>query len=323
MEAQRILVLGGTKFVGRAVVELALAAGHEVTLFNRGVTNPELFPEAEKLRGDRREDLGSLSDRSFDAVVDVAAYEPDVVRRSVEVLSGRVGRYVFVSTVSVYAAHDTRAAQEPDSPVLSLSEVSDDPGEQYGAKKAACEDIVRAAFGNSATTARPGLIVGPHDPTDRFSYWPRRMSLGGRILAPGSPEDLVQFIDVRDLGAFLVRAATSGPAGTFNLVAPPISFGRLLEACRLPDIPAELVWVPSDALLRAGVEPWMGVPLWIAGSGWEAANDVDPAPALAAGLESRPLSETVAAAREHAPPHGSASLGLEEEAEILQRVGAL
>lgn len=320
MKRARILVLGGTKFLGRAVVEAALADDHAVTLFNRGITHPELFPEAEKLRGDRTEDLTALEGRRFDAVVDVAAYEPDVAARSAEALAGSVDRYVFVSTVSVYAAHDTTAAQQPGSPVLSLSQVGDDPGDQYGAKKAACEDIVREAFAESATIARPGLIVGPHDPTDRFSYWPRRLALGGRVLAPGAPADLTQFIDVRDLGAWLVGAAVAGTPGTFNLVGLPISFGDLLQACIVPEVPAELVWVPSERLVEAGVDPWMGIPLWIGGSGWEAANNVDSGPALDTGLDIRPLGDTVAAAREHAPPHGSASLSLEEEAELLSRV---
>jgi 2'-hydroxyisoflavone reductase len=232
-----------------------------------------------------------------------------------------VGRYVFVSTVSVYAAHDTPASQAEDAAVLDLAGVSDDPGEQYGAKKAACEAAVRELLGERATIARPGLIVGPHDPTDRFGYWPRRLAAGGRVLAPGTPSDHLQFIDVRDLGEWLVHAALDDVGGVFNLVATPVGFGELLEACRVPGVPAEVSWIASEALIAEGVEQWTELPLWVREAGWEAMNDVPNERALAAGLEVRPLAETVAGAREDATISDH-TLTRDREQELLAKLAS-
>lgn len=317
-KTRRILVLGGTKFLGRAVVESALANSHEVTLYNRGRTNPELFPEVEKIRGDRNSDLSLLKGRQWDAVIDVAAQEPHIVERSAETLAQSVDHYVFVSTVSVYASHATVAAQLEDAPVLQMGG-STDAGEIYGANKAAGENAISVHLGDRATIARPGLIVGRHDPTDRFGYWPRRMAIGGLVLAPGSPQDHVQFIDVRDLGDWLVRAAVDEISGVFNLVGLPIGFAQLIDACRVPGVASEVVWVDSATLIRWGIEQWMGIPLWIAEPGWEAANDVDGTRAAANGLELRPLAETVADAREYGQRAGDRTLTLEQEANLLAR----
>ena len=319
VEPGHILVLGGTRFVGRAVAIEALTSGHRVTLFNRGITNPHLFPEAEKLRGDRATDLSALAGRTWDAVIDVAGYHPDVVRRSVEVLGDHVGRYVFVSTLSVYSDHSTTHSQHEDAALLDISTVTD-PGELYGARKAACERIVVEALGARATVARAGLIVGPHDPTSRFVYWPRRMARGGRVLAPGSPDDRLQFIDVRDLAGWLLRAAAVSLPGTFNVAGEPVSFGALLEACRIRGVGAELVWIPSQQLLEAGVNPWMGVPLWIAAPGWEAANAVDIDRALKSGLFRRPLNEIIDGALVHPGDDGQSSLSEGSERDLLGRL---
>ena len=200
----RILVLGGTRFAGRAIVEAALGRGDTVTMFNRGITNRGLFPGVETVIGDRTEDLYPLGRREFDAVVDVACYDPATARVSAEALAGRVGRYVFVSTVSVYASAATTEAQVEDAPLADLKPDLTDPLENYGANKALCEAVIREAFGERALIGRPGLISGPHDPTDRFPYWPRRIARGGRVLAPGDAGDLTQVIDVRDLAAFLL-----------------------------------------------------------------------------------------------------------------------
>jgi 2'-hydroxyisoflavone reductase len=203
----RLLVLGGTKFLGRAIVEAALARGHEVTLFNRGETNPELFPETEKLRGDRTSDLSALDGREWDAAVDVAGYIPGVVRRSAEALRDSVGRYLFVSTVSVYAGfaegpnEESPRAELGDQPVDELLPEY----ENYGALKALCEDVVSEIYGDRATVVRPGLIVGPHDPTGRFTYWPHRIARGGRFVVPAPADRRVQFVDVRDLAEWIVR----------------------------------------------------------------------------------------------------------------------
>lgn len=290
-----------------------------MTLFNRGVTNPHLFPDAEKLRGDRASDLSALADRTWDAVVDVAAYDPAVVKRSVEVLSGHVSRYVFVSTLSVYADHGTTDAQRENAPALDL-ESATNADDLYGARKAACERIVLGAFDGRASVARAGLIVGPHDPTNRFTYWPRRMAAGGRVLAPGSPEDPLQFIDVRDLAEWLLRAAEAEMSGVFNVTGRSMSFGHLLDACRVPGVDAETVWIPSARLLDAGVDPWMGVPLWIGAPGWEAANAVDVSRATRAGLTFRPLLQTITAARVHAGDDREPLLSASSERTLLQRL---
>ncbi len=173
-------------------------------------------------------------------------------------------------------------------------------------------------FGPRATIARAGLIVGPHDRTNRFVAWPRRMAEGGDVLAPGNPDDPLQFIDVRDLAAWLLRAAVLGTPGIFNVTGPETRFQDLLEACRHPDVEAELVWVPSTDLLAVGVDPWMGVPLWIAPAGWDAANRVDIALAMSAGLTHRPLAETIRGAMAHPGDDGSRALSVEAERELLR-----
>jgi len=313
---KRVLVLGGTRFLGRAVVEAALARGHEVTLFNRGQTNPDLFPTAEKVRGDRDGDMSALDGRSWDVVVDVAAYFPRTVELAVRQLA-HVQRYIFVSSISVYA--DQSVPQFEDSALEQLVDPDDTTDDSYGARKAACEAVVQEAFGERATIVRPGLIVGPHDPTDRFSYWPKRIAAGGRVLAPGDPGDAVQFIDVRDLGQFIVGLAETDSGGVFNATGRVLTLGALLEACReVTASDAELVWVPTPVLLEAGLDPWMGVPLWIGAADWEAANRVPIERALEAGLTFRPLRETIAAAFvDETPPTVVMALPREREAQLL------
>jgi 2'-hydroxyisoflavone reductase len=316
----RLLVLGGTRFVGRALVEAALARGHEVTLFNRGVTNPDLFPEVERIRGDRTRDLSPLAGRHWDAVVDVAGYFPRVVEASVAALRQSVERYVFISSVSVYA--DQSVPQYEDAPLAVTSDPEDTSTESYGARKAACERMVERAFGTRSTVVRPGLIVGPHDSTDRFSYWPKRVARGGRVLAPGAPDDPLQFIDVRDLGSFILRLVEDGRAGTFNATGRIVAFADLLDECRsVTGTDVEFVWIPTDALLTAGLDPWMGVPLWIAAPGWEAANRIPIERALAAGLTFRPLAQTVEAALDDDTPlQLEVGLEPEREADLLARL---
>jgi 2'-hydroxyisoflavone reductase len=288
----RILVMGGTAFLGRALVEAALGHGHEVTLFNRGVTNPGLFPGLETIHGDRITEASMLSGRSFDVVIDVAGMEPKDVGPVVAAVEPSVERYAFISTVSVYADHSV--PQMEGHPVLSQSE-DRSPGEAYGAGKAAAEQFVLGAFGDRALVIRPGLIVGPHDPTDRFAYWPRRVARGGRVLAPGSPGHPVQFIDVRDLACWVVHAAEDQLDGIFNATGHPTTLGDLLETCQrvIASQASTLVWVKDEDLLAAGVSAWMGIPLWIAVPGWEAHAEVAIERALAAGLSFRPLDETI------------------------------
>lgn len=290
----RILVLGGTRFAGRAIVEAALGRGDTVTLFNRGITNRGLFPGVETVIGDRTEDLRSLGKRDFDAVVDVACYDPAAARLSAGALADRTGRYVFVSTVSVYADQSTTEAQLEDAPLAALKPDAAGPLENYGANKALCEAVVREVYGDRALIGRPGLISGPHDPTDRFPYWPRRIARGGRVLAPGDGGDLTQVIDVRDLAAFLLDAVHRQRGGVYNLTGTPRPFGILLDLCRTATYSdAEPAWTAGDRLLAAGVDPGSGIPLWVAEPGYEAFNDVDSSRAAAAGLACRPLIDTI------------------------------
>jgi 2'-hydroxyisoflavone reductase len=278
----RLLVLGGTKFLGRHVVAHALADGHEVTTFTRGRTNPELFPDAEHLRGDRDGGLETLRGRAWDGVVDTSGYVPRIVRQSAELLRDAVRRYVFVSSISVY--------DEPDE--------LEDPGtedvqQHYGALKRACERVVEETFGDRSTRVRAGLIVGPHDPTDRFTYWPRRLAAGGDVLAPGEPSAPVQLVDARDLAAWLVRLAANGPGGTFDATGEQTTLGALLErSSRALGSSARLVWVDEQRVLDAGVQPWTELPLWLPG-GPNALMERDVSAACAAGLTFRPLEETV------------------------------
>jgi 2'-hydroxyisoflavone reductase len=286
----RLLVLGGTKFLGRHVVEAALARGDEVTIFTRGQTNPDLFPEVERLRGDRDGKLDALAGREWDAVIDPSCYVPRIARQSGELLRDAVGRYVFVSTVSVYA--DFGKPIDEGSPLAELEDPeTEEVMEHYGALKAACEHVFDELYGDRVTHVRAGLIVGPHDPTDRFTYWPRRLDEGGEVLAPGNADAPVQFVDARDLAAFMLLLAERGPGGPVNATGPaaPLTMRETLERIA-PG--ADLRWVDDQAVLDAGVDPWMELPLWLPGDEMAHLMDVDIARALAAGLTFRPLEET-------------------------------
>jgi nucleoside-diphosphate-sugar epimerase len=317
----RLLVLGGTKFLGRAVVEAALAGGHDVTLFNRGTTNPELFPQVEKLRGDRDGGLDALRGREWDAVVDPSGYVPRVVEQSVELLRDSAGYYVFVSSVSVYA--DFSAGPSEDSPLAQLD--PDHPADElrsdfanYGALKALCEGAVFGGFEDRAASVRAGLIVGPHDPTGRFTYWPHRVARGGDVLAPGPPEREVQFVDVRDLGDWIVRLCAERPAGPFNATRPGVPWAELLETCRdVAASDARFVWVPDEFLLGHRVGEWMELPLWIGSPGEAGLHRTDVARAQAAGLTFRPLEETVRGTLDDAETTDAAGLAPERESELL------
>ncbi len=318
----RLLVLGGTKFVGRAVVEAAVTRGHEVTLFNRGESNPELFPEAEKLRGDRGGDLSTLAGREWDAVVDPSGYVPRVVRASAERLRNATSLYVFISSISVY--DDFSRPSDESAPLKQLSEEhsADELREDYanyGALKALCEAEVREILDERATVIRPGLVVGPHDPTGRFTYWPHRIARGGDVVAPAPPERAVQFVDVRDVAAWILDLCEARQGGTYNAVNEGVPWGELLETCReVARSDARFVWVPDDFLLEHAVEEWMGLPMWIAHPKWAAMHAVDVTRALTAGLSFRPLAETIRATLDLAMPTEDAGLTPEREAELLE-----
>jgi 2'-hydroxyisoflavone reductase len=317
----RILILGGTQFLGRHTVDAAVARGHEVTLFNRGQTRPELFPDVEKLVGDRDGRLDAVRGRSFDAVVDTSGYVPRVVAETMDAL-GAVGHYTFVSSISVYA--DLTTPPTEDAPVRELEQPTEEWREAYGELKADCEDEVRARFPD-AFIPRPGLIVGPWDPTGRFTYWPQRFADGGRVLAPAPPGADAQVIDARDLAAWIVRAAENRLAGTYNVVDRPIPRSVLLETCRdVAGAESQIEWVDPEFLTEQGVEEWMELPLWLASPEYAGMLSIDPSRAFAAGLEARPLADT---ARDtlawvesgEAPADPPAGLDREKEREILDR----
>jgi 2'-hydroxyisoflavone reductase len=317
----RLLVLGGTKFLGRHAVDAALAAGHEVTLFTRGQTSPELFPEAEHLRGDRDGGLDALAGRSWDGVIDTSGFVPRIVRQSAELLRDSVQRYVFVSSISVY--DDFSAPVDESSPVAQLEDpLSEEVLEHYGALKAACEEVVEEAYGDRSARVRAGLIVGPYDATDRFTYWPRRIAAGGDVLCPGNPDAPVQFVDVRDLGAWLVKLALEGPGGVFNATGPaaPLSFVELLDRMRTTiGSDAKFVWTDEQRILAADVQPWTELPLWLPGSEHAGMARADISRALAAGLTFRPLEETIddTLAWDRTVPGDRPTLRHEKEQEIL------
>jgi 2'-hydroxyisoflavone reductase len=291
-------VLGGTKFLGRAVAEAALARGHELTLFNRGRTNANLFPEAEHLRGDRDGDLRALESGSWDAAVDPSGYVPRVVRASVELLADAVEHYVFVSSISAYARPFAPGFDE-GAPLDELDDPrTEDVQTHYGGLKVLCERVVEDVLPGRCASVRAGLIVGPHDPTDRFTYWVRRVAQGGTVLAPGRPDRPVQFVDVRDLGDWIVRLAEDRVGGTFNATGPvpSVTIGEVLETSRrAAGVDADVVWVDEGFLLEREVGPWLELPLWLPESDAAHAHmqEADVSRALAAGLRFRPLEETV------------------------------
>ncbi len=320
----RLLILGGTVFLGRAVVEAALARGHEVTLFNRGQHNPELFPEVEKLRGDRSGDLKALRGRRWDAVVDTCGYFPRVVRASAEALAGAVEHYTFVSSISVYADDEThrqdesgRIATIPDESVEEITETT------YGALKPLCEQAAERAMPGRVLNVRAGLIVGPHDRSDRFTYWPHRVAQGGEVLAPSRPDYATQIIDVRDLAEWIVRMAEARRPGTYNATGPLelLTLQQILDACKAASgSDATFTWVGEPFLLEQGVQPWMGLPLWLPDK-LSGTMDMNVDKAMRDGLTFRPLADTVRdtlAWDASRPPHEwRAGLTREREREVL------
>ncbi|MCC6166565.1 MAG: epimerase [Caldilineaceae bacterium] len=292
-----ILILGGTVFLGRHLVETAQGQGHRLTLFNRGRSNPGLFPNVEQIHGDRAADLDRLSNRHWDAVIDTSGYLPAQVRASAGALARRTGLYVFVSTISVYADF-TQPHMDENASLARLDNPEDtalDP-ETYGALKTHCEDAVLAALSDRGLIIRPGLIVGPHDPTDRFTYWPVRVAQGGELLAPESPGVPIQFIDVRDLAAWILACVAQGTTGVYNTTGPaaPYTLGELLAVCRqTAAADATPVWVSADFLAEHNVAPFADMPLWVPDT-LRGISTVDCRRALAAGLSFRPVQATVA-----------------------------
>ena len=317
----KLLVLGGTVFLGRHIVQVALERGHEVTLFNRGQHGADIFPDLEHLHGDRDPNVGDglkiLEGRVWDAVVDTSGYVPRIVKASAELLSG-CEHYSFVSSISAYASF-AQPDQDENAPLAALENPdTEDVSAHYGALKAACERAAEVAMPGRVLNVRAGLIVGAFDPTDRFTYWPDRIARGvapvvpgaqrnpvvpdaqrDEILAPGSPDVLTQFIDAQDLAVWMIRVIERRTVGTWNVTGRPMRLGELLDAIRLEtQSPASFTWVSEDFLLEQSVPPWMGensLPLWIPSSDADMAGfaQVSIARALENALHIRPLSLTL------------------------------
>lgn len=295
----KILILGGKRFLGIALVEAMLEAGHTPTLFNRGKTNSGLFPKVKNLVGDRENDLSALKRRKWDAVIDTSGYLPRVVKESAKMLANKCDTYLFISTISVYHDFNTPDIHE-DYPLAQLENPDDEDftGEAYGPLKALCEYEIQQNFDGNVIVVRPGLIVGPNDPTDRFTYWPWRVSLGGKVLAPAPPSANLQFIDVRDLAEFILKLVEKKKKGVYNVVGPrkPATFGSLLVASReAAESDATFTWVDERFLLNEGIKPWVDLPLWVPNTDPAFAGffSINNDKAIKTGLKFRPLSTTV------------------------------
>ncbi len=323
-----VLVLGGTGFLGPEVVEELIARKHKVTIFNRGRTNPGLFPDVEKLQGDRRDNLTALENRSWDVVIDVHASHAKWVKASCELLKKTCKVYVFVSTISVFNDYSKPGIAE-DGPTFPMNPELDKEDRisnaTYGPQKVRCEALVREHFPQTATIVRPGLIVGPSDPTDRFTYWPVRVDRGGEVLAPEPKDSTVQFVDARDLGAFIAQLVTDGHVGTYNATGPgsPLSMAEFLYGCRAATTSdVKFTWVDSQFLLDNKVGPFMEMPLWVPGDEMVGFMKIDCSKAMSVGLKFRPLAETardtIAWAKTRPAEHKwGAGLNAEKEKTVL------
>ena len=330
-----LLIIGGTRFLGRHLAGQALADGHRVTLLNRGRSGPGLFPEAEHLVADRDADLSVLGGRQWDAALDTCAYFPRQVRALAGHLVGQVGQYQLVSSISAYAGFAHPGVNE-DSPVIQLDDTESATtitGDNYGGLKVACEQAALEGFGSACLVARPGLIVGPHDPTGRWTWWVQRLLRGGEVLAPGDPDAPVQFIDARDIAAWMLHQAEQAHQGVFNLTGPdtPLTVGDWLTGMHSAlASTAHFTWVDEAFVLGQGVQPWSDLPVWLPREN-EAMHEVDCTRARDSGLVCRPLAQTALdtaawlatlaaapAVPNGGPPRPSVGLAPEREAALLQ-----
>jgi 2'-hydroxyisoflavone reductase len=320
-----ILFVGGTRFVGRAMAEAAQQRGHAVTVLHRGRSQPDSLADAEHLLADRDGDLSVLDGRRFDATIDVCAYVPRQVSSLAAALGGRGGHHVYVSTMSVYADTD-RAGLTESGKLATLDDPSTEEvtEETYGGLKVLCEQAAQAAYGDQLTIIRPTYVVGPNDPTGRFTWWVRRAARGGEILAPGPEDSPIQLVDARDQGEWTISLVEKGTAGIFNSVTSPqgFSFEDMLTATVQAVGPdgTRLTWVDGGWLKQQG-ESYNSLPLWTEGE-YEWLMAADPTAAVDAGLTARPLTETVADTlawieSEEPPPVDGWGLTPEREAELL------
>jgi 2'-hydroxyisoflavone reductase len=290
-----ILILGGTGFIGPHIVNAAVERGHTVTLFNRGKTHADLFPNLEKLRGDRDGQLDALRGRQWDVVIDPSGYVPRIVKMSTELLAPNVKQYLFVSTISVYKQPGTPNMDESAPLETTPEPQSEEVAKYYGALKALSEQAAEAAMPGRVTVVRPGLIIGPGDPTGRFTHWPARCAEGGEVLAPGDGSTPTQYIDARDLANWIVKLIEEGTVGTFNALGPEkqITMKEVLTACNAAGgNKAKLTWVDWKFLDQQDVGPWAEMPMWIPTEEDPGFGTMSNARAVAAGLVFRPIGDT-------------------------------
>lgn len=290
-----ILIIGGTRFVGRAITAELLKRNHTITLFNRGKTNAELFPEAEHLTGDRDGALAALEGREWDAVIDTCGYVPRVVEQSAKLLKDAVEKYLFISTISVYADLAEPNSTE-DSPLATVEDETTEEitGETYGGLKVLCENVVKECYPDNHIIIRPGLIVGPHDHTHRFAYWILRGAEDGTMLAPGDPEQPMQFIDARDLARLCVDLLENDSAGIYNATGTGVPLKETLHVIKeVTSSDVEFEWVDEQFLMDNEIVPWGSLPLWVPSES-KGIHTVNIEKALAAGLTLRPVREIVA-----------------------------
>jgi len=318
-----LLVLGGTIFVGRHFVEAAIAKGHKVTLLHRGQRGADLFPDIDRILADRDGGLDALGDRTWDAVVDCCGYVPRVVRQSAQALAGRADRYLFVSSLSAYEMTGDVGIDE-SAPLAKLEDptVEQVTGESYGGLKALCEAEVQEAFGDGAIIVRPGIIIGPYDPTNRFTYWVDRISSENEVLVPEIMPQPTQLIDARDLGLWMLEVLESGPTGIYNAAGPdfPKTFGDMIDACHALNPSASLVFIPEGDLEKHDLKMWLELPLAVpTGSPSAAIFQVNNRKAIAAGMKFRSWKESAADVLEwvRGPlPKLTPSHGLDREKEL-------
>ena len=316
-----ILVIGGSVFVGKHIVEAALSRGHQVTVFNRGSRQVAYSQSVEHVQGDRTTDLHRLQGRQFDSVIDCCAYTPEHLVLAVDALQSLTNHYVFISTLSVYQRFPSGVAYDETAAVAQGHT-------GYGALKARAEEVIEAGFPGRVAHVRPGLVVGPEDPSGRFAYWPLRVAAGGTVLAPGRPARPIHYIDVRDLSAWCVALAEAKTAGVFNAAGPSDTMAHFLDTCqRVCNPQAQFIWVNDDALTAAQVAPWTGMPLWIPETDADFGGMLlaDCSRAQRAGLQTRPwevtVRDTLGWAMDHADVAvGAACMSREAEAHLIAAI---
>jgi nucleoside-diphosphate-sugar epimerase len=325
----KLLILGGTVFLGRGIVEVALPRGHQLTLFNRGQSNPGLFPQVENLVGERDGGLEALRGRHWDAAIDTCGYVPRLVRQSARLLAPAVAHYTFISSISVYADF-SQPGMDESAPVGTLEDetIEQVEGGTYGPLKALCEQAAEEEMAGRVLVVRPGLIVGPHDRSDRFTYWPQRVMQGGEVLAPGRPEREIKLIDVRDLAEWILDRVESGATGTFNANGPGSSYSmeQLLQTCaQVSGSQASFTWVSEEFLQEQKVGEWIEMPLWVPESDPQYAGffAVSSQKAIQSGLKFRPLVDTMGATLDWAKTRPAdytwrAGISRAREAELLE-----